>query len=394
MLVPIRYGLRSLFVRKSATILTVLGIAATVAILAGVLALRQGFLQLFEDAGRDDVAVFLRPGATSENQSFFRRELGDRLIKTCPEIALGPGGVEGGAPLASMECSLAVRRYRIGGSGHDETNVPIRGVQPPTFAIYDQVKVVEGRNFAPGNNEVIVGRKLVDRIQNCRLGDVVQLNLTPFKVVGVFASGGPFESEIWGDFERMSAALELEGPARVVARLKPGTDVESLSKRLKTDKETPAEVMTDRQYLETQTLALSIVLQFLGVGLSVIMGIAAVFTATNTMLSAVAGRTREIGILLSVGFRPIPIFLSFLFEAILLGLVGGAIGCLIALLVNGIETGTTNFNTFTEVAFAFRVTPEVMANAVIFSLILGLLGGTVPAWRAARLEPTEAMRRR
>ncbi len=390
MLVPMSYSLRSLFVRRSATVLTVLGIGATVAVLAGVLSLRQGFLELFREAGRDDVAIFLRPGATSENQSFFRRELGDRLIKTCPSIAPGPDG----QPLASMECSLAVRRQRIGGSGKDETNVPIRGVQPPTFSIYDQLKMVEGRRFAAGNDEVIVGRKLVDRIQSCRVGDVVQLNTTPFKVVGVFACDGPFESEIWGDFERMNVALDLEGPARVVARLNPGVDPKALAKELESSKETPATVMTDREYLESQTLALSTVLKYLGVGLSVIMGIAAVFTATNTMLSAVAGRTHEIGILLSVGFRPLPVFLSFLVESMLLGLVGGAVGCLLALPVNGVETGTTNFNTFTEVAFAFRMTPNVLGEAVAFSLLLGLLGGAIPAWRAARLRPTEALRRR
>jgi ABC-type lipoprotein release transport system permease subunit len=394
MLVPMSYSLRSLFVRRSATALTVLGIGATVAVLGGVLALRQGFQSLFLRAGRDDVAVFLRPGATSENQSFFRRGLGDRLIKTCAAIAPDPDATSGGAPLASMECSLAVRRYKIGGTGREETNVPIRGVQPATFRIYDQLRIAEGRRFEFGHDEVVVGRKLVERIQNCRLGDVVQLNVTPFKVVGIFECEGPFESEIWGDFERMSVALDLQGPTRVVARLKPGVIVKDLAKELESDKETPATVMTDREYLASQTAALGTTLEFLSIALSVIMGIAAVFTATNTMLAAVAGRTHEIGVLLSVGFRPVPIFLAFLFEAVLLGLVGGAVGCLLALPVNGIETGTTNWNTFTEVAFAFRVTPDVLATAVIFSLVLGLLGGAIPAWRAARLEPTEAMRRR
>jgi ABC-type antimicrobial peptide transport system permease subunit len=399
MLVPWSYTLRSLFVRKSATLLTVLGIAATVAVLAGVLALRQGFDRLFTVGGREDVAVFLRPGATSENQSFFRRELGDRLIKTLPEIA--PAGADGGEPLASMETCLAVRRKKLGGRG--ETNVPIRGVQPPTFQIYDDLEIAEGRRFQPGNDEVIVGRKLVDRIEDCRLGDVILINTTPFKVVGIFDYDGPFSSEIWGDFERMNAALERDGPARIVARLRPEVRDDPTSKvdvfdrmrdRLEKDKETPATVMTDREYLQKQTSLLSGVLLFLSIFLSVVMGIAAVFTATNTMLAAVAGRTHEIGVLLSVGFRPIPIFLSFLFEAILLGLLGGAVGCLFALPLNGVETGTTNWATFTEVAFAFRVTPEVLRAAVIFSLLLGLIGGAVPAWRAARLQPTEALRRR
>jgi len=402
MLVPLRYTFRSLFVRKSATVLTLLGLASTVAVLAGVLALRAGFTTLFANNGRDDVALFLRPGAMSENQSFFRRELGDRLIKTLPEIATGSGN-DGAAPLAAMSCASAARLRKLGGTGRDETNVPIRGVQAETFLIYDQVKLVEGRRFEPGNDEVIVGKKLGNRIQDCKVGDVLTLNTTPFRVVGVFAADGPFDTEVWGDFERIGAALQLGGPTSVVARLRadvrddPARDddpFDRLALRLKDDKETPATVMTDRAYLLKQTEALGVILLFLGGALSVIMGLAAVFTATNTMLAAVAGRTREIGMLLSIGFRPLPIFLSFVLEALLLGLLGGAIGCLLALPINGIETGTTNFNTFTEVAFAFRLTPDVLGSAITFSLLLGLLGGAIPAWRAARLAPTEALRRR
>jgi putative ABC transport system permease protein len=151
--------------------------------------------------------------------------------------------------------------------------------------------------------------------------------------------------------------------------------------------------MTEKQYLESQTAVLSFTLIGLGVILALIMGLGAVFTATNTMLSALAARTHEIGILLAMGYRPIPIFLSFMLEAVLLGLIGGLVGCLLALPFNGIETGTMNFQTFTEMTFAFRVTPMLLVLAVIFSLMLGLLGGAWPAWRAARLRPTQAMRR-
>src|SRR5688572_3264023 len=402
MLVPLSYSLRSLFVRKSATALTLLGLAFTVAVLAGVLALRQGFVKLFDQGGRDDVAVFLRPGALSEQQSYFRENLGTRLINTVPEIAVDTG-VEGNRPIAALECATAVRLFKIGGSGKDETNVPVRGVQRASFQIYDQVQVIAGRKLDFGKNEAVVGWKLGDRIQDCKLGDVVMLNTTPFTIVGVHRSDGPFDSEIWCDYDVLKPALKRDGPTRVVARLKPEIrdDPDSkvdrfdeLAARLENDKEIPATVMTDRVYFQKQTEAMGFVLMAMGVALSVIMGIAAIFTATNTMLSAVVGRTHEIGILLSVGFRPFPIFLAFLFEAVLLGLLGGAIGCLLALPVNGIETGTTNWNTFTEVAFAFRVTPGVMLSAVVFSMVLGFVGGLIPAWRASRLEPTEAMRRR
>ena len=388
MFVPLRYNWRSLFVRKTSTLLTVLGIAATVTTVGGVLALQQGFSRLYADNGRDDVGVFLRPGATSEGLSMFSRELAQKIVKTTPAIAT----TDAQQPLASMECFLAVRLFKKGGGG--ETNVSIRGVQPSTFELRgDRFRIVEGERFTPGNDEIIVGRRLVDRIENCAIGDVLQINTTPLRVVGVFECEGPFESEIWGDFERLKSALQLFGPNRVVAQLKPGTDVAALNAALETSKETPAEVQTERDYLASQTEILSSVLVFLGTFLGLVMGIAAVFTATNTMLAAVANRTHEIGILLSNGFRPLPIFLSFLLEAAVLGLLGGALGCLFLLPLNGIETGTTNFATFTEVAFGFRITPRVLLTAVLFSVALGLVGGAWPAWRASRLKPAVALRR-
>lgn len=394
MLIPISYTLRSLFVRRSATLLTVLGVGATVAVLSGVLALRAGFVTLFTGGGRTDLAVFLRPGSPSEGESSFERTRADRLIKTLAEIEVAPAGLDGSAasqPLAAMECYLAVRRQKTGGAG--ETNVPIRGVQPMSFTIRPELTIVEGRKINFGADEVIVGKRLVDRIQNCRVGEVVVLNTTPFRVVGVMQCEGPFESEIWGDFERMTVALQRPFVNRVIAKLKPDVDVKALSARLEGDKEIPAKVMTERGYLASMTSALSGVLLGLSIGLSFIMGLAAVFTSTNTMLSAVAGRTREIGMLLAIGFRPVPIFIAFLVEGILISLLGGAVGALMTLPINGIETGTANWQTFTDVSFAFRVTPSVLAAAIVFSIVLGLLGGAVPAWRAARLRPTEALRR-
>ena len=394
MLIPLSYTLRSLFVRRSATLLTVLGVGATVAVLSGVLALRAGFVTLFTGSGRTDLAVFLRPGSPSEGESSFERTRADRLIKTLAEIEKAPAALDGGAgsqPLAAMECYLAVRRQKTGGAG--ETNVPIRGVQPMSFTIRPELEIVEGRTIKFGSDEVIVGKKLVDRIQNCHVGEVVVLNTTPFRVVGVMQCEGPFESEIWGDFERMTVALQRPFVNRVIAKLTAGVDVKELSARLEGDKEIPAKVMTERGYLASMTSVISGVLLGLSIGLSLIMGLAAVFTSTNTMLSAVAGRTREIGMLLAIGFRPFPIFLSFLVEGILLSLLGGAVGALMTLPISGIETGTANWQTFTDVSFAFRVTPSVLAAAIVFSLVLGLLGGAIPAWRAARLHPTEALRR-
>jgi len=387
-LVPLGYNLKSLAVRKSATVLTVISIGATVAVLAGVLALTQGFETLFSESGSDDVAVFLRPGANSEGESGFSKPRARELIKSTGEIAENAAGL----PLASAESYLAVRLFKLNGG---ETNVPVRGVQPMTFEIFgDRISYVAGAAFRPGTDEVIVGEKLTRRIEGCQLGDVLQINTTPFKVVGVFASDGPYASEIWGDVDRMSEALERATYNRVIARLDDGVDFEAFAQRLEDDERVPAKAMTERGYLGSQTAFLSITLTFLGGFLALVMGVAAVFTATNTMLAALAARSHEIGVLTSIGFRPVPIFLSFLFEALVLGLLGGLVGVLLTLPLSGVETGTTNFQTFTEVAFAFRVTPRVLVTAIVFAIVLGLLGGAWPAWRAARMEPVEALRRR
>lgn len=384
---PISYNLRSLWVRRSATLLTMVGIGSTVAVLAGVLALQQGFASLYTSGGRDDVVMFLRPGATSEGESGFRRETAEILKKNVPEIAVD----DQGRPLASGELYLAVRRQKLDGG---ETNVPIRGVEPMSFAIAgDAMQVLEGRRFQPGTDEVIVGQALVDRIKDCQVGRTILINTTPFKVVGVFDYSGPFRSEVWGDAARMSEALQRPGFSRVVARLKPGTKLEVLTERMKNDKQTPSKVLDEQTYLSSQTMALSVTLYALGVFLALVMGTAAVFAGTNTMLAAISARSHEIGVLLAIGFRPFSIFMSFMFEAVVLGLLGGLAGCLMVIPLNGLRTGTTNFQTFTEVAFAFSVTPRVLGIAVVFACVLGLLGGLIPAWQAASRDPVDALRR-
>jgi len=227
-MVPLSYTLRSLFVRRSATLLTMSGIAAVVAVAGGVLSLQQGFQGLYDSHGREDVAVFLRPGATYEGDSLFSRDRALKLTRGLPEVAEDASG-----PLASMECYLALLHPRVTGG---ETNVAVRGVQPATFRIREnEIRIVEGRHFTPGSDEVIVGKRLVGRVQDCAVGGVLELNLTPYKVVGVFASEGPADTEIWGDLDRLLVGLERIGPNRVIATLEPGADVDALAARLEED---------------------------------------------------------------------------------------------------------------------------------------------------------------
>ena len=385
-LVPLRYNLRSLWVRASSTLLTVCAIGATVAVLAGMLSLQQGFAVLFQERGRDDLAVFLRKGAKSEGESGLTREQCNVLQKEVPEIELDGAG----KPLASAEVFLAVRLRKFDGG---ETNVAIRGVEPTTFAIHgDDVRIVAGRMPQPGTDELLVGEGLVERIRNCKPDDTLRINTGTFRIVGTFTGKGGYRSEIWGDLERLSEALQRPVRSRVLARIKPGTDLAAVQKRYETDLRTQPSVQTERAYLATQTDDLSRKFSILGTFLGLIMGLGAIFTGTNSMLAAIGARTHEIGILKAVGYRPFPIFVSFLGEAVLLGLLGGLLGCLLVLPFQGAETGTMN-ETFSEVTFAFRTTPFVMLVAITFAMLLGLVGGLFPAWRAAQMTPTQALRR-
>lgn len=385
-LVPLRYNLRSLWVRRSSTLLTMCAISATVAVLAFMLSLQQGFVTLFQERGRADIAVFLRKGATSEGESGITKEQVELLTKEIAEVEKD----DAGRPMASAELYLAVRRRKQDGG---ETNIALRGVQPMTFAVHgDDFRIVEGRNFAPSSDELIVGEGLLGRVPECKLGEVLQINTVPFRVVGVFAGKGGYRSEIWGDLDRLGQALQRPVSSRVIAKVSPDADLGAIESRYADDRRVQPKVQSERDYLKSQTGRLSLTFTILGGFLAAIMGIAAVFTGTNAMLAAISSRTHEIGILQAVGFRPLAVFLAFLFEAALLGAMGGVLGCALVLPFQGMETGTMN-QTFSEATFAFRTTPEVLITAVCFSTALGLLGGAFPALKAARMLPTKALRR-
>jgi putative ABC transport system permease protein len=386
MALPFIYSLRNIGVRRSSALFTAVGVAMTVAVFAGVISLRNGFEQLYKDRGRTDRVIYLRPGATSEGESGITLERCEILIKERPEVARNAAG----QPLAAKESYLAVYMELVGGG---TTNVPLRGVEPMSIELRaDEVELVEGVWFQRGSNEVVVGRALTERMLNCRIGDTLPLNGTPFRVVGVIESDSAAGGEIWGDVERMKAALKRRFYQRVIADVVPGTDMKALAEELKNDARTPVAVYTEREYLARQTILSGNMLSVLATFLTVIMGIAAVLGSMNTMLASVSARTHEIGVLLAVGYRRTSIFLAFLLEAALIGLIGGVLGLLIALPFNGTETGLMNWNTFTDVSFAFTLTPKLAMDSFLLAFVLGLIGGTLPAIRAARLKPVDALR--
>ena len=386
-LVPLSYPIRSLMVRWQASLLSALGIAMSIAVLCGVFALRGGFEALHAETGADDVIVYLRKGATSEGESGITLDRVNKY-KAMPEVAQD----EDGQPLAAGETYLALFLAKSDDLGL--VNVPIRGVEAASLKIHgDAFRITEGRALNFGSDEIIVGRPISERIHNCRLGDTLMINVTPFKVVGIFENDGAYASEIWGDIDRIAGALDRPMRQRVVAKIRPGVDIPQHIEEMENDKRLPSKVMTERDYFLAQTGFLGNVLVVLGVLLGGILGIAAILGAVNTMLAAIGSRTREVGVLRSIGFGRFAIMVSFLIESTLIGLAGGLIGCLLVLPLNGIQTGTMNWKTFTETAFAFRVDAQLLFIAVTVSVLLGLCAGLVPAYRASRLKPVDAMRR-
>ena len=385
--IPWSYPLRSLVVRWPAALFSAIGIAMTVAVLCGVFALREGFESFLTVGGREDVLVYMRKGATSEGESMVPLDRVEDYKKSRPEVAY-----EDGQPMAAGETYLALFLPKADGTG--EVNVPLRGVEEMSLKIQRPgLKLVAGQWFQFGADEVVVGKAMTDRIANTNVGDTLTINVTPFKVVGTFDHPGAYRAEIWGDVDRVAAALSRPLRNRVVAKIKPGTDVQAVVKELADHKTLASKVMTEKAYFSSQSGLLGGLLTGLGWFLTVLLGTAGVLGAANTMLAAVGARTTEIGVLRSLGFGSAAIMVAFLLEAALIGVVGGLLGCLLVLPLDGIQTGTMNWNTFTENAFSFRVTPGLLLTGIIVSAVLGIIGGLLPAWRAARLKPIEALRR-
>lgn len=386
MALPLSYTFRNVVVRRSSAALTAFGIAMTVAVFAGVLSLRDGFSQLYKPRGDITVAIYMRPGSASEGESALPRDQTDILIKERAEIERDAQG----RPLAAAEVFLAVYLEKLEGG---TTNTAVRGVQPMSVELQgDRLKLAEGRWLEFGTNEIVVGRPVSQRMKDCQLGSTLQINMTPFQVVGVFDHPGAEGGEIWGDADRILDALDRTLFSRVVARVQPGTDFKALDTQLRGDPRAPTQVQSEPEYLAKQTEMSGDMLVFLAQLLSVIMGAAAVLGSINTMLASVAARTHEVGVLLAIGYSRRSIFLTFLFESALMGLLGGALGLLLALPFDGLETGMANWNTFTDVSFAFQLTPQLALTSFLLAFGLGLIGGTLPALRAASLKPVEAFR--
>ncbi|MCL4821020.1 MAG: ABC transporter permease [Vicinamibacteria bacterium] len=385
MALPITYNVRNVRVRWQLTLLAVVGIALVVTTIVFLTAMASGFSLALRATGRDDNAMVVQKGANAELTSGIGRNAAQVLLVD-PRIARD----DAGRPLSSPEI-LVVASYPRKADGAD-VNVSVRGVTPRAFEVRGGLRIVAGRQVQPGLPEVIVGERVRERY-GFEVGSKVSLQNKPWEVVGVFASeGSGFESEIWGDLETMAEPLRRTGGYQaIVVRLADPSTFEEFKNAWENDPQVQVSVSRERAFYEAQAGPIAGALLGLAGFVGIVMGVGAVFGAMNTMYGIVASRTREIGTLRALGFSRRAILASFLTEAAILAAFGGALGCLLALPANGIS-GATNSANFSEIAFAFRVTPPTLFAGMVFAVMMGIVGGLLPALRAARLPITTALR--
>jgi ABC-type lipoprotein release transport system permease subunit len=387
MALPLSYNVRNLRVRWRVTLLAVFGIALVVAVLMVLLAMSEGFATALRATGRRDNAIIVQRGSASELSSAVALEHRN-LISVDERVARGGDG----QPLASPEHVIVIALPKA--TDGQPTNVSIRAVTPRAFEVRGGIEITAGRSFTPGLDEVIVGEGLVRRIRGMELGQVVRYQRKQFRIVGIFASqGGAFESEIWGDFDTFGAMFQRAGECNaLVVRMKDKGDIKALDSFIRSQPRVQLQAVEERKYYEDQAGPLADALGGLATFVTVIMGIGAVFGAMNTMYAIVAARTREVGTLRALGFSRSAILLAFVMESVFLALVGGAVGTLLALPMNGFSTGTGQTQSFSEIAFAFRITGSIVLAGFAAALVMGLVGGLLPSLRAARLPISSALR--
>jgi putative ABC transport system permease protein len=385
MAIPLKYNLRNLAVRRTTTAMTAFSITLTVTVFVVLMALAQGLQTSLTATGHPLNLIVMRDGSQSETQSSVQRDA-LQTIKYLEGIAKNAKG----EPVVSPELVVLInlpRRGQVQGS-----NVTIRGLGPDGFAMRKEFKLIEGREVRPGLREVIVSTRIAERFQNCGLGDRLKFAKGYWTVVGIFDAGNTaFASEIWTNVDDLGPDFDRDAYSSVLVRATDAGAVQRLKKAVTDDRRLHLKAETEQEYYERQTRTAAPI-KFLGIFIAALMAVGASFAAMNTMYAAVARRTKEIGVLRVVGFSRGSILLSFIIESSLIAALGGFLGCVLALPINGVTTGTTNFMTFSELAFSFQITPRLMLNGMIFAVLMGFIGGLFPAWRAAHENIVTALR--
>ena len=380
------YSLRNLLARRMTTALTAGGMALVVFAFAAILMLAEGLRRTLVDSGSYDNVVAIRKSANSEVQSTVPR-LEAAIVETQPEIAAGPDG----RPLAAREVVVLINLRKRG--SQSTSNVTIRGVSEFSLALRPQIRMVAGRMPRPGLSEIMVGEGIARRFQNAGPNETLSFANREWAVVGVFDAGNTgFNSEIWGDAEQFMQAFRRQAYSSVIFRLRQPDAFAAVKARIEGDPRLSLEAKREIAYYQEQSEATATFLRILGTALTIIFSIGAVVGAMITMYAAVANRTAEIGTLRAVGFQRSAILTAFLAEALLLGFLGGAAGLALAAFLQFFSVSTTNFQTFAELAFQFRLSGEIVAEGLGFAVVMGLAGGLLPAFRAARMNIVAALR--
>jgi putative ABC transport system permease protein len=381
------FSLRTIPERKGAAVAAAVGIAGVVAVLVGVLSIAAGFRAAMSVQGNDELAIVLRSSADTEMTSGLSREE-TRLIADSPGLARNADG-----PLASAELFVIINLPKR--STGTDANVPFRGVEKAAFAVRNDVKIVEGRQFELGRNEIIVGAGAARAFAGLEVGNEITLGQNQWKIVGVFSGGGgAAESEMWADAAVLQSAYQRgEAFQSVYARLSSAGAFDEFKDSLTTNPRLKVKVVRQREFLADQSSMLTNFIQNFGVFIAGMMALGALFGALNTMYSAVAARTREIATLRALGFGSSPVILSVMFESLVLALIGGVLGAAAAYFAfDGYKAATINWQTFSQIAFAFAVTPQLLVSAIIWAVTIGLIGGFFPAIRAVRMPIAKALR--
>ncbi len=385
MAIPLKYNLRNLAVRRTTTAMTAFSITLTVTVFVVLMALAGGLQSSLSATGQPLNILIMREGSQSETVSFVKREA-LQVIKYLDGIAKDGKG----EPWVSPELIVLINLPRRGEA--QGSNVTIRGLSPDGPSLRQEFKMVEGRFFRPGLREVIVSKRISERFQNCGLGEKLKFAKGYWTVVGIFEAGNSaYNSEIWSDVNDLGQDFDREDYSDVILRTTDANAIARIRDQVANDRRLHLKPVTEREYYESQTQTAGPIRAF-GIFIAILMAVGASFAAMNTMYAAVARRTREIGTLRVLGFSRGSILVSFILESVLIAAFGGLLGCLLALPINGVTTGTTNFVTFSELAFNFRITPTLFCIGLVFAIVMGFFGGLFPAWRAAHEHIVTALR--
>jgi putative ABC transport system permease protein len=388
MAIPFSYNVRSIAARWKTAIVSILGIAGTVGVFVAMLAMARGFQATLIASGSASNSIIRRAGSSSEMDSGVSLDQA-RVIADAAQVARNAAGV----PLASPEM-VVIGAFQLIKSGTD-ANTQIRGMTPLVLEVRPSVKIAEGRFFTPGLAELVVGSNAVNSYRGLELGSTLSFGGQDWKVVGIFDAGGSaFDSEIWCDHTVLAQTFDrpTNSYSSITVRLNSPTDFDAFKDSLTSDPRLTVQVEREAEYYAKQSQVVSTLIRVLGFLVAFVMAIGAVFGALNTMYSAVAARAREIATLRALGFGGGSVILSFMFESLLISLIGGILGCIAVLPLNGFTAGTMNWQTFSHLAFAFRVTPGLLGAGIFFALFMGFVGGVLPAVRAARLQVAHALR--